>query len=300
MQEQPFIHGVKNEEEKADVTDALNKWAKDARVSLEGEQQKTEEEIKMIQTVNEFIAEEFKRLEIQEPFIPIDPEQVHLLSRETYQRKFDMATDDGSAHPVSHEVYIVKDDFSRNYLFSTLLHEILHMASHQKFYADTDNHNIYDYRVGYRLRNQKEEDLFRGFNEIMTDFTLFKIWGRHRDDLEAKLSFTKDEANNTAVAYFVRYKSLLDDILKRVAEHRNEKPEQTADRFSKGMFTGEMMHLRDVEKVYGENAIEVLSLLGKKDVSRDEMEAIDKKVRGYFYETDKEKRKAIAEELLKK
>lgn len=301
MQEQPLIHGVKNEEERADVTEALNEWAENARVPLEGEQPKTEEELKMIQIINSFIAEEFERLGVRESFIPIDPEQVHLLSWNVFEKKYGKTLVFGSANSGTQAIYINKDfDPSPNAIFARIFHEMLHLASHQKFYFNRETHVIQDYRVGYGQTNQEEEDEFRGFNEFLTDAAVFSIWGRHIGDLNAGLSFTEDEANNTPLAYFTRYMSLFREILFRVAEKRNETPGETADRFTKGMFTGEMMHLRDIEKIYGENALRVLSLLGKKDVSKDEMENVDQKVKEYFHETDEGKRKAIAEELLTK
>lgn len=264
MQEQPFIHGAKDEKEKNSAVEKLSEWVKKGRTPLEGEEPKTEQEMNMIQAVNSFIAEEFERLEIKEPFIPIDSEQVHILSKEVFGKKYGEKMISGLANSRTKSIYINKDFDSRSHaIFAEVFHEMLHLASHQKFLANTEKEVISAYRLGYVTG----EDKLRGLNEFLTDATLLGIWSRHTTDLQEKFSFTKDEANNIPpLAYLPKYFPLFQKIFSRVAEKRNEKVQETTNRFSRGMFTGEMMHLRDIENVYGENALEVLALLGKSGV----------------------------------
>lgn len=301
MQEQPFIYGVKNEEEKTGVTGYLENRSLIGRALIEGEEPKTEKEKRMIQMVNFFLEQEFKRLGIEEQFIRIQPEQIHLLSQEVYKAKTgEEDTVHGFSVPTAKAVCINKDSPSQNSFLATLFHEMVHLASHQKFYAYPETKKAQMYRMGYGLINQEGEDKFRGFNEFLTDLAVYEIWCKSGNQLQEKLSFTNEEANIIPLSYFGKYKALFREIITRMAENSQEKPQETSDRILKGMFTGEMMHLRDMEKVYGENALEILSLLGKRDVSKDEADIIDKKVMEYFYETDGTKRKTLSEELLKK
>jgi len=50
---------------------------------------------------------------------------------------------------------------------------------------------------------------------------------------------------------------ILEIVLEKIAKNNKEKPEQVWQRFKKGFFTGEMMHLRDVEKTFGKGALRV-------------------------------------------
>lgn len=301
MQEQPFIHGVKNEQEREEARKYLENSFLIGREPVEGEEPKTEKENRMIQMVNLFLMQEFKRLEIEESFIPISPEQIHLLSQEVYKEETGREdTNHGFAVPTAKAVCINKGSRSQNSFFATLFHEMVHLASHQKFYAHPESQKVQMYRIGYGVVNQEEKEKFRGFNEFLTDLTVHEIWRKGGNQLQEELSFTTEEANTIPLKYFGKYKGLFREIIIRMAESNQEEPQETADRVLKGMFTGEMMHLRDIEKVYGENALEILSLLGKGDVPKDEAETIDKKVTEYFHETDENKRKVIGEELLKK
>lgn len=301
MQEQPLIHGVTHEQEKKEAIRYLDHRFLVGREPIEGEEPKTEKEKQIIQMVNLFLVQEFERLEIEEPFIPILPEQIHLLSREVYKTKTEREdTSHGFAVPTAQAVCINKNSSSQKSFFATVFHEMVHLASHQKYSVHPENKKVQMYRIGYGVINQEGKDKFRGFNEFLTDAVVYEIWRRHIDELQEKLSFTKEEVNSISLSYFNKYKGLFRGIITQMAENGEQKPQEIADRILKGMFTGEMMHLRDIKKVYGENALEILSLLGKRDVLKDEAETIDKKVTEYFHETDEGKRKAIAEELLTK
>ena len=130
----------------------------------------------------------------------------------------------------------------------------------------------------------------------MTDDIALRLMARHMEDFFKEFKFTEKELEE-GISYEEDYLTILSAIIKKIAKNNNEEPKEVWKRFRKGYFTGEMMHLRDVDKVFGKGALRVLAALkcGVNDLPDEE---IIRKVYRYFKTDDEKEREAIAGEIL--
>ena len=94
--------------EKDRLVSGLMKRKKEYQQRIEGEYEKTEEELRFIELINKYIEEEFKELGI-ENFSKINPNQLHIVSRDSYE-KLEVNKDFiGYVSPMQSVAYINKD-----------------------------------------------------------------------------------------------------------------------------------------------------------------------------------------------
>ena len=246
-----FIGRPYSDDEKSIASQALKKWAEESREKLEGEGEKTAEEIAMLGAINEMLADELKSLGIDE-YDPISADQVHILSEEVYHKNFPDTTDKAFYRATSDAVYFDRDtaDTSARRL-SNLMHESVHRASRKKFYVD-EKKGIYDARTGYRLRSpwkeDEEENKLRGFNELITDYTVHKLFLRNAKMLEERFGITQADIHGSIYTY-MDHGPILAAITRKVATHRGSTPMEVFDTLERGLFTNTLLNLKDVERV---------------------------------------------------
>jgi len=157
-------------------------------------------------------------------------------------------------------VYIDKGDFHRLRIYEHMLHEIIHTAAFHKFHADVKNRMIKNYRTGYGFKDPRTNghEIFYRFNEAVVDKTTYEILRKHADELMQKLSITPEEIKVSQFIYnpFV---NILDKIIQRIADKKGESETAVWQKLERGQFTGEMMHLRDIEKYIGKGLLKKLA-----------------------------------------
>jgi len=263
------------------------------RKPLEGEPEKSPDELRFISRLNDYIQQEFKELGIQESR-NIEPNQIHLLPRDVFERHF------GERIPAFHSttgdsIYAVKDRLSKEILYDTLVHEAIHAVSLHKFHVDKEKRKVSEYRTGYQTRNPSRKKWhFSGFSEALTEKFARDIYNKHLDALIEEFGVSEKEPQLPMV--YDRFMQIVDTIVKRVAERKGEAETSVWQRFKRGLITGEMLHLRDVEETYGGGSLRVLAALDA--LSGDVLPELIDKVDEYFTTDDIEKRKSIAHEIL--
>ncbi len=293
MKKPEFIGRKYSAEEKSKADDALKTWAKESREPIEGELEKTDEEIKIIKTANSLIEKEFKFLGL-ESYKPISFEQVHILSAEVFKSKF--PDFDGLAffRSTLDAVYVNKDRIdNKARALSRILHELIHRASTQRFYADRES-NVYDARVGYRIRSPwkgpEREDRLRGFNELMNDYTTHAVLLKNVDALD-DLGISHEDIQGPIYNY-MRYGSILEAIIKKISLKKGITQQQAFLDMERGQFQSFILNLKDIEHAFGKGSLEILSYLGVvKDKER--MEKLDTMIEEFFVENDEGKRSEI-------
>ena len=107
------------------------------------------------------------------------------------------------------------------------------------------------------------------------------------------INYDKGEYN-----YYQRFIDIVDAIVAKIAERNGESKESVWDRFKRGMYRGEMTHLKEIETIYGKGSLRVLAALEsgtRRSLVRDEV--IEKL--GLFFKTDNEQeRNKLAQEVL--
>lgn len=280
----------------------LEERRREALKPLEGEPPKTAEELKFIEKLNGYLRQEFEELGLPEK-PEILPEEIHLLPHEVYAKRFPRRKAPAFSDPMDQVVYVDKDTHKYDEgpsLYMTITHEALgHLASFRSYHSERRGWEASTYRFGYRIHQPYEasHEHFRGVDEAVIErMVLDDIWGKHRRELLGDLGIRDEELEGARKAYAGEIR-ILDEVTQRIAEKKNEAEGTVWRRFKRGLFTGEMMHLRDVEETFGKGSLRVLAALGSgtKELPREE---INQKILRYFQTEDEKERERIAKEVL--
>ncbi len=290
------------------ATDILEEKLKNAsEEKIPNEVEKTEEEIKEIKEVEKSINKELIDLGLK-PDYQINLEDVRIvLTKRTNPFSFTA----GTHNPLELGIIlnrqngdtlyvqlmrkilskfkpIITSDEIKNLEVATLTHESVHDKSIHKYRVSNEKNGmpkVSNYRLGYSIISEKPEDSwFDGFNEAITEKTAMDIINKEKKGEEKQLiSKTKYKFNI----------EIVDKIAEKVAQKKGETKEEVWRRFKAGQFTGNMMHLRDIENAFGKNSLRVLGSMVS--VVRKEWE---NSYRTYFTTDDESKRERIAREIL--
>ena len=85
------------------------------------------------------------------------------------------------------------------------------------------------------------------------------------------------------------------EIIFRISEKQGEEYQTVWKRFERGYFTGEMMHMRDVERTFGKGSLRILAAAYPESENRDD---IDEKIFEYFDAKTEEEKDELAKEIL--
>ncbi|MGW8185543.1 MAG: hypothetical protein ACWGHO_05555 [Candidatus Moraniibacteriota bacterium] len=278
-----------------------------SRGKMEGEIEKNEEELKFLKFANKYIKEELQSFGIEE-FEDIDPNQFHFLNEEAYCKATRNLGSLAFVVPLLENAYVnIEEMPHRLQLYKTILHEALHLYSFQRnqvYIEDGEDGDeekyLLTYRYGYSNDNMVKDKFgedhshFMGLNEAMTDLIVLDILRGHQRELIKEFNVTFEEALKP-VSYN-GYKDLFIFIMQKIAENLGEDYEDVWGRFKKGYFTGEMMHLRDIEKVFGKGSTRFLAAIDS--FVRDTNTEMDKEVFAFFETDDEHVREQIAQKVL--
>lgn len=299
MKENPkFIgrHYSKSEEE--GLKKALQSWSEEELKPVEGELEKNREEVAIIKTINSMIENELKSLGVKE-YEQIPLEKIHILSGEVFNEKFSDYERKASFIGTSDVVYLNKEKTdTKARFFSTLLHELIHRASKNKFYVDKKG-GIHDARVGYRVwspwKIKERENRLKGFNEIMVDYTVYKILSKNQKTLEANFGVTKEDILGPIYTY-MNYAPILQSIVRKIAVDKGISEQEAFDSLERGQFAQTILVLKEIEHSFGKGSLAILSLLEtlKKNEDNKKLETMIKK---FFSEEDESKRQSLKVEI---
>lgn len=286
--------------EKEDLKNTMQTWFEESLLPMDGELEKTEEEILMLETINSFIGDELEQLGI-DTYEPISLERVHILPESVFREKFPDSTAKAFFLSTSDVVYLNRDAAStKAQIFSTLLHELIHRASIKKFYYNQDSRSISDARLGYRLNSSwKEEEgrqnRLRGFNELMTDFTVYKLLLKNLQKLNDVLGITKEDVQGPIFTY-MHYGPILESILKKISAEKAVPQGKVFEDLERGQFANNLLVLKDVERSFGRGAIEILSLLESLN-DKEENQKLEQMIKDYFSEQNDEQRNLLGVQI---
>lgn len=299
MTKESFIFGKNlTPEDSEKESNALEKIERESLKQTEGEMKKTPEETRFIKKIDSYLKEEFKEIGIEKK-PEILPERIHFLDHEAFKK---VCPKKGLSAFVSfpqNAAYLDKSSpRHRLELYKTILHESVHLLAFQKIHVDAGEKVTRQYRRGYYVNNPKEEEHehFRGLGEAIADKTAMELFNKHAKELITEFNITSKE-ENLPVEYQTDYIEILDTVIKKIAEKNNENENVVWQRFKKGQFSGEIMHLRDVENTFGVGSLRILAALdsGIKNLSRVE---VSKKILRYFEAENQEEKNKIASEVL--
>lgn len=238
----------------------------------EQELEKTHEELELITIANKKILQKFKEFDIGMPQF-LEPEAIHVLPEKYTELAMEYSV--GRYESMSNSILIKRKEGSLDF-FKSVIHELLHAYSCNKFIIEKDKEKLRlsEYRSGYAIpkKDASEEGYyvqFRGFTEALVEDLTLEIASNSADDL-VKLSGQK--INKDVLKIILRnsnsYKNerrflhrIIDEycFLKNSNNEDQVNSTNVLETLRKGLFTGEMMHLREFEKTFGPGTLRVLA-----------------------------------------
>lgn len=225
---------------------------------VEGELEKTEQEKKMIMMVDILLEEVFEELDLEYDHF-IDENQVHVIPENKHSEYIGKGAE-ASYHSDDQQIYLERALFKKlaGDHFHSLLHESVHAVSHHKYFVH-EHGQVDNYRLGYRTAHPtKDLEHFRAFNEAVTERITLEIINKKENELSEELSIPKESFGDAYMSYSEEV-DVLETMIDTISE-KTEKPfNEIWSRIKKSLFTGEMMHLREVEEVFGKDGLKVLA-----------------------------------------
>lgn len=301
-----FVGPNRTKAEETKVAHSMARRREAANEFHESELEKTPGERAAIALLDDFLKREFEDLEI--PEIPgIRADRFHIMSQEW----FDKEKPEGGLG--SYRTYQDKAVFCRDrvesalYVYKVIFHEGVHAVSYQKHWVDVKNRIINDYRIGYAITNtsgkeDEQHNHFDAFNEGVAESTVEEFFHKYQTEIGRKLSIPVEELKNLDFSYSL-FRGVVKEICYGIASYQGIKPLDVWKKIKKGQFTGEMMHLRDIERVYGFEALDVLEALkidGNDGDAEKEASEKNKKILEFFknYNRPDEDRSEIRKKLM--
>ncbi len=264
---------------------------------MDNEMPKSPEEIKFIDSFNTYLAQEFKRLDLDD-YRPFPIEKIHFLPSSSFESTsptIGVSGSEGFYSPHHHAIFINKEKARSNLdLFISIVHEMTHAASFRLYQKSDKEKQVYEnYKTGYatdkrsqaekalaelKTENKDEVDVpfeslyvekFTGFNEAVTDLFVYQFFLNNKAKIAADFAITEDDWKKFSVASYLPYCNLVDNIMDLIAQKKNEDKSSVWKKFKLGMFTGRMMHLRAIEEVLEPKALRKLSSLGCRRLDKE-------------------------------
>ncbi|MGE5425855.1 MAG: hypothetical protein ACM3PZ_02170 [Bacillota bacterium] len=256
------------------------------------EEEKTTEDILVINSYNNYLQKEIKLFGIT--VAPILEEKIKFFTTDNFNKLFEKEDKTAGGYIMEAGLICLKKNGLET--FHTLMHEMIHYYSFHKINLD-ENDKLYQVaRVGY---NEYDARNFVGLNEGLTELIVSKILSGNIKDIKDNISYFGDKnvSEEDKESFFKpikgRYSQFSSMLLRKLSEKELLPEDDLLKKFEEGMFTGEMMHLREIEKMFGKNSLRILAYY---DIYEDK--DIDRLVYDYFnkFESD-EKSGQVLENL---
>jgi hypothetical protein len=296
-----IIHGDATPEEKEDHEEWAQGWLKESMRPIEGELEKTPQELKLLNLINDDVESNFATLGLENP-PAILPEQIHFLNDKGFTAVLGQRGEhDNPGEPPAFQkrgaVYVNRERYeSKVQLVDDVAHECFHLASVHKFIAN--GKKLAEYRLGYNLISSRAKSFepFRGLNEAVTEQSVMEFMHKYKSSLVQE--FGIDAADLSAYrgyAYKVS-RAILTRLISGIAAYRGEEPFAVWHRIERGMYSGDMMHLRDIAKAFDARTFQLVSMAGNR-LGQLSFKDVNEKVAEFLYSTDPKIKDQIYAEL---
>lgn len=227
------------------------------------ELEKTPHEQVAIDLFDDLLKREFLILGI--PEVPeLRPERFHVMSEAWFSQNREKTTVGSFTAVLDKAVLSRERSVSPVQLYATILHEAIHSVSQLKIRWNGDFDDVQRYRIGYCIKNTYDEDdvhgHFEGFNEGVVELTAQEFFEKQRKEIQTKLNLLESDVADVNF-YYPDSRAAVRSICHGLAEADSVNPQVAWDKIKRGQFTGEMMHLRDIERTYGKGALRILDKL---------------------------------------
>jgi hypothetical protein len=299
-----YFNKVEKYEEK-EIFDSIKERQLKGLEKIPGELEKNQEELKAIEIINELLSKYITSLGLKAKEY-LHPDRVHFVDGKTAKKKFSDSSHGAEYNPLHDSILANTESMTekgRLHLYRVLLHELTHYYSYKADFAIGEKEKIIHYRLGYDLYNVFDDmthEHFRGFNEAITEKISQEILQTNLVYLKDEFKVTNDEISKSRFrGIYDDYIDLLNMIINKMAEELKVSVDSIWKNFKKGYFSGDMMQLRDIEKVFGPGSLRVLgALYSPGSVKRGSNRKSLDKINEFFAEEDQAKRDILANKIL--
>lgn len=298
------IHFNKVPEGEKEIAEGIVRRSKSKGVErIPGEYEKSGEELKAIRVINDLIQKKLREIEIN-PKDALVPNRVHLINQEIAD-SLDMKSI-GDYDSEEESIHINKDRLKKRRIgmYKAILHETLHYYSFDSVIAVGPQTDINPHRSGYRVKNLESGNTshqhLHGFNEAVVEKMTQEILRENEEYLRKEFNPSEGELKKEhRYGAFDDEIEILDLVISKMALSLKEEPKEIWQKFKKGLFSGEMMHLRDIEKIFGPGSLRVLSAMSSKGSTKDMPEGkMFDTLEKFFNSEDQKERNTLAKQIL--
>ncbi len=262
-----------------------------------GEKPKTEQHIQQINSVMQMINNELKNIGVKELDYPLC--RVHFFDHEQYVKEYPLHSDNEGLYN-SVEDYVVIDLKWLESKIDTLIHELLEAGTFKLQLYNIEKGTIErTAKSGYLTSNSdKKHEHFRNLNEAIIDKMVYEILQNNRELIKNNFKIDKFEPEkHEGYSDFI---PVIDQIIEKISQARlqkgsgknmKENKNLVWSKLKKGLFTGEVMHLREIERVFGKRALKILKLWDIGDPNNQG--ALNELVQEYFEAKTQEEREEV-------
>ncbi|NCU41927.1 MAG: hypothetical protein EOM19_04375 [Candidatus Moranbacteria bacterium] len=197
-------------------------------------------------------------------------ERIHFLQKKKYEKIFG---ESWGVYAKERDAIFMPEKFTyrgnlspereRALRLRTLLHENIHSLSYEEDMVSKHTGKLYARRSGYLFSSLDGKiTKFRGLNEAINEKICFELFKDNQEEL-CKLFSDSEKKDWIFHSYSYPFEgSVLEYILFEVAKKTKKSQEETWDELRKGLFTGEMRHLKKIDRVFGPGSLRFLSVMG--------------------------------------
>ncbi len=304
--EKPKIVSAQLPEEKLKgVEDFVLKIRRLKEKKLDGEIEKTSEELRFIAELNKMFMMEVLGLGI--PFENfLNPDAIHFLTERDFEDMFGRKGA-GMHVPINKQIYINREPYkNRVELYKVLIHEAAHYFSYNKLYFEEKKMGVKELRSGYLSFNPKESnhEHFRGFNEGVTDKIAEEILFQNVSQLVKSFNLSRKEMETANSYWYDQEMNLVEIIISAIALYEGRPNKEVWQEVKKNYFLGNLGYLKVVDKIFGPGSLRVLAAARSRgafwEPNDDEksIKAANGMILKYFKTDDPIIRKTIANSVL--
>lgn len=220
------------------------------------------------------------------------------LNREDFNRRYPhLKGSDGLHTTGSDQVVVVKQE-SRLREFMITLHELVHAHAFEEE-KKLSSGRMYQ-RSGYMLSDASSETRkfhFHGLNEAVVEMMKFSIAFRSEKEIASKLGLSEEDMAEeySRPAYDFSVETLM-TLIDRFAEETQSDPREMRRKIEQGQLTGEMMWMREVDRIFGKGSLRVLDSLVAWPKTDSDVKQNESVLR-YFQMKNQEERVSLQSEI---
>lgn len=273
---------------------------------------RSEEDLKMIEKMNLWLEEYLINIGAEESVKKIRADQFMILSESDFVKVGASVFEDdwsgayGKMVPGVDIIFVKKLSEKDKFVsVVSILHEMVHLNSVFKLNI-SKNEGGEGFRLGYSIKPNRKDDgdagdkprYMDGLNEAIVQMvTLDILTLKHAEELESDFGITKeDQTEFWSKDGYAGYEYIFGIVIRRLAKELGLSSMDQWQKFRKNLFTGNLMFLRDVEKVFGKGSLRVLAFMGS-HVSHARSDNMLRLFEKYFLTENQIEREEVAEKI---